>query len=316
MKWLKRLGWTLLTLFVLLNMMAAFHAWKFTHYTDTTAPRTDPAKLGIAGKLKTIVFGVDNPRPVNRRKPSAPFETIYLQGSERIECWMIRQPRPKGTVAMFHGYSGVKSSLLERAEIFLAQGYNVMLADFKGSGGSGGNSTTVGYREAEDVRAVYDYLVREKEGPIVLFGTSQGAAAVLKAMHDNPLQPAGLILECPFSTLYQAVCARMHAVGMPGFPLADLVVFWGSIENGFWGFSHQPREFARSVKAPVLLFYGEKDERVERFEIDAVYRNLNGPKKLVTFPQAGHVNFLRNYTTEWRNATDAFLSGLETQKSR
>jgi len=66
-------------------------------------------------------------------------------------------------------------------------------------------------------------------------------------------------------------------------------------------------EYARSVKVPALLFYGEKDERVTRQEIDDVFANLAGEKQLVTFKEAGHVNYLRRYRDEWHTATSQFL---------
>ena len=31
-KWLKRVGYTFLVLFILVNIIAAFHAYKFTHF--------------------------------------------------------------------------------------------------------------------------------------------------------------------------------------------------------------------------------------------------------------------------------------------
>lgn len=306
-KLLKRIGWALLVLFLLTNVFAAFHAYKFTHYTDTKAPKTDPRKLSFAGKMKTICFGVDNPRPVNGQKPAQPFETILLQSHERLECWYIKTPQPKGTVILFHGYGGQKSSMLDKSDEFLGMGYNTLLVDFMGSGGSGGNYTTIGYKEAQDVKAAYDHLQKAGERNIYLFGTSQGAAAVLKALHDYPIHPKAIIIECPFATLYQAAAARFRAVGVPVFPLTSFLVFWGGVENGFWGFAHKPVEYARSVKVPALLFYGEKDERVTRQEIDDVFANLAGEKQLVTFKEAGHVNYLRRYRDEWHTATSQFL---------
>lgn len=304
---LKRTGWSIFGLFILVNLFAFFHAWKFTHFSDTRAPKTDPRTLSFAGKLKTICFGVDNPRPVNRSVPSRPYRTIFLQGHEKIECWLIGTKNAKGTVAVFHGYGGMKSSMLDKAEEFLGLGYNVLLADFMGSGNSGGNATTIGYHEAEDVKAVFDHLVNAGEKQIFLFGTSMGAVAVLKAVSDYGISPRALVLECPFGTLYEAASARFRAVGVPGFPLAGFLVFWGGVQHGFWGFGHRPVDYAKAVKIPVLLFYGEQDERVTRKEIDEIYKGLQGPKQLITFPQAGHVNYLVAYRKAWRGSVARFL---------
>lgn len=306
-KILRRIAWGILLLFILVNIFAAFHAYKFTHFSSTTAPRTDPNKLSIAGKLKTICFGVDNPRPVTKRKPNRPYKTIHLQSNVRLECWYMEVRQARGTIALFHGYSGEKSSLLERAYELIDMGYNTLLVDFMGSAGSEGHQTTIGYKESENVKTVYDHLVAQGEKNIYLLGTSLGAAAVLKAMHDDPLQPRAIIIECPFATLYDAASARFEAVGVPGFPLAGFLIFWGGVENGFWAFSHRPVGYAAAVKVPVLMFYGEKDERVARAEIDAVFGALPGKKKLVTFPEAGHTNYMGKYRVDWARAVRIFL---------
>lgn len=306
-RFLKRFGWSILSLFILVNVFAFFHAWKFTHFTDTRAPKTDPHALSIAGKIKTICLGVDNPRPVNTSKPSVPYRTITLQSHEKIECWLIEKKAAKGTVAIFHGYSGMKSSMLDKADEFMDLGYNVLLVDFMGSGNSGGDATTIGFKEAKDVKAAYDYLVASGEKNICLFGTSMGAVAVLKAVYDDDIRPRALVLECPFGSLYRAASARFNAVGMPGFPLAGFLVFWGGVQHGFWGFAHRPVEYAKAVKIPTLLFYGEKDERVTRKEIDEIYQHLEGPKQLITFPQAGHANYLVAYRKAWRGSVARFL---------
>lgn len=303
----KRLAWSAGALFLFLNLFCAWHAWKFTHFTNTTAARTNPNRLSAFGKLKTLVVGVDNPRPVNRSVPPVPYETITLQSDFPLEAWLIRTPKAKGTVVLFHGYSGHKSSMTDRAMILREMGFNTLLVDFRGSGGSGGNYTTVGFQESRDVKAAYDYLRRSGERNIWLLGTSLGAAAVLKAVKDGGVQPKGLILEAPFATLYEATCARFRAVGAPEVPLAALVVFWGGTLHGFWGFGHRPAEDARSVKIPALVVYGEKDERVERWEIDAVFGNLDGKKKLVIFPESGHVNFLSRNRPEWTAALREFI---------
>jgi uncharacterized protein YhhL (DUF1145 family) len=99
-----------LILFILMNVVAAFHAYKFTHFiTSETAKTGDPVKLNTAQKFKTLIFGVNNPRPTNKLFPSRKFETIKLESNKSIECWLIPQQGARGTVVIFHGYGGDKS---------------------------------------------------------------------------------------------------------------------------------------------------------------------------------------------------------------
>jgi uncharacterized protein len=146
-------------------------------------------------------------------------------------------------------------------------------------------------------------LKQQNEQNIILFGTSMGAAAVA----EFQIKPDAAILECPFGSMYKTTCARFQQMGIPCFPMADLLVFWGGVQQGFWAFSHNPQDYAKQVNFPVLLLYGEKDQDVSRDEIDTIFKNLNGPKTLKTYPEAGHINYLLQYKTEWVNDVSAFL---------
>ena len=310
-KFFKRLGWVTLIVFILLNIVAFFHAYKFTHFSSTPGTKTKARDLVFMEKVKALIFGINNPRPVNKTAPAKKFETISIQSNKKIECWLIKADSSRGSVILFHGYGGEKSSMLDKADEFLKLGYSVLLVDFMGAGGSEGNQTTIGFKEAEEVKSCYDYLLLKGEKKIYLFGTSLGAAAILKSIHDYSIEPAGIMIECPFATLYQTTAARFKSLHVPSFPLAGLLVFWGGVQNGFWGFSFKPVEYAKSVKCPALLFYGEKDEKVSRNEIEAIFSNLTGSKQLKTFAHAGHENYLAKYKSEWTKEIKEFLLSTE-----
>lgn len=307
-KLFKRTGWILLFIFILMNVVAYFHAYKFTHFANTTNPKTKAETLSFGKKIITLFTGIDNPRPQNSIKPNKPFESIILNSNKKIACWLLKADSSRGTVILFHGYGGEKSSLLDKADIFLQLGYNTLLVDFMGSGESEGNQTTIGYKEAEEVRTCFNYLADKGEKNIYLFGTSLGAAAIIKSIYSYKIKPSGILIECPFGSLYKTTCARFNTLGVPSFPMAGLLVFWGGVQNGFWGFGYRPSEYAAEINSPTLLLYGEKDEKVSREEIDEIYKNLRGQKTLVSFPNAAHENYLIKYKTEWRNAVSGFLN--------
>lgn len=291
-----------------MNTVAIFHSYKFTHFADTNTEKTQkPELLTFGEKLKALFLGVNNPRPKNKPKPSN-FETIELQSNKKIECWYSSKDSAKGTVILCHGYGGEKSSMLDKAEIFDSLKYNTFLIDFMGSGGSEGNTTTIGFKEAEEVKTAYDYLTKKGDRDIYLFGTSMGAVAIMKAIKDYDLNPKGIIIECPFGTMYETVSARFKNMHVPTFPMAGLLVFWGGVQNGFWAFNHNPTTYAKRITIPTLLLYGEKDKNVSRKEIDNIYENLSGRKTLKTYPLAGHENYLVKYRIEWSEDVVRFLA--------
>jgi hypothetical protein len=81
---LKRLTRFILYLFVIVNTIACFHAYKFTHFDETiTQKPKDPKDLVFTEKLKTLLFGVSLPRPQNLNSPDFPFSEIALNSNKK-----------------------------------------------------------------------------------------------------------------------------------------------------------------------------------------------------------------------------------------
>ncbi|GAB2474882.1 hypothetical protein GCM10011375_23990 [Hymenobacter qilianensis] len=57
--------------FVLVNAVAFFHAWRFTHFSDETgAKQASPEQLSALQKAALLLTGVQNPKPVNQATPT------------------------------------------------------------------------------------------------------------------------------------------------------------------------------------------------------------------------------------------------------
>jgi len=305
---MKKLLRLILVLFITMNIIAMFHAYKFTHFNASATERTNPSNIGFAEKIKILFTGVALPRPQTRLVPERPYNTIYLNSNVKIAAWQMQTSlASKGTVILFHGYGGEKSNMLDRAYVLLDMGYNVMLPDFMGAAQSEGNQCTIGFKEAENVKTFVDYLQQKGIQNIFLLGASMGAAAVMRAEYLKPLPVKGIILECPFGTMRQTVKNRFEMMHIPYFPLGDMLTFWGGVENGFNAFSHNPEIYAKNIRVPTLLMYGEKDDRVKRSETENIYRNLSCRKTLRTFPLAGHESYLNDYRNEWTETVKTFL---------
>jgi alpha-beta hydrolase superfamily lysophospholipase len=298
----------LLLVFVLTNVIANFHAYKFTHYGPASDERLDVNRFTTAQKIKASLIGVSPSRPKTRRLPQRPYTSIRLKSNKEIECWLMEVDSAKGTAILCHGYGGEKSSMLDKADVLLEAGYNTMLIDFMGSGGSEGYTTTIGFYEAQQVKSAYDYLWQKGERHFILLGTSMGAVAIIKAQHDYQLQGTSLVLECPFGSLLKAVRARFAIVGAPTFPMDRLLIFWGGLQQGFNAFKFSPEDYARDITCPSLLLYGEQDNRVSRSEIDSIFMHLKGPKTMRTYPLAGHESYLNQYRKEWIEDVKTFIN--------
>jgi uncharacterized protein len=260
-------------------------------------------------KLEALVYGVEIYKPKVRAKPPH-YQVISLLTSDSIKlsAWLSKVPNAKGTVILFPGYASAKDALLANAKVFNQLGYHTLLVDFRGVGESEGIETTIGYREAEDVKTAFRYVETLKLNPkIYLFGNSMGAAAVLRALSEYNLPATAALVECPFGSMLAAVRARVRTMNLPPSPIAELLVFWGGWQNNYWAFGHQPSEYAKKVKVPTLLLYGNADERVTPAETQAIFANLAGEKKLKTFDDLGHEHFLSKFPQEWTTEVKNFL---------
>lgn len=305
---IKKTGLLATILFVLINCIAFIHAYKFTHFADPTSKKTQkPEKLSVSEKCKSLILGVVIPRPMNKTKPHY-LDTLQLQSNKKIQCWYSHPDTSLGVVVICHGYGADKSTMLDKAQIFDSLHYSVFLLDFMGSGGSEGNTTTIGFKEGEQVKTVYEYLQSNGNKNIYLYGTSMGAVAIMKAIHSHSIAPNAILIECPFGSMRETVSARFKNMNVPSFPMVDLLVFWGGVQNGFWAYSHNPSNYAKNISCPTLLLYGAKDKNVSKKEIDTIYKNLSGQKKRIDYPLAGHENYLIKYRNEWIQDVSTFLS--------
>lgn len=311
---LRVLNYFLLLLFIIANIVAYNHAYYFIHFSDVNTPKLDIKEVknfSAWQKLKLLLGGVAVPKSQNFAQPQAQTQTIELQSdTKQLEAWYIPVwiPEYKGTVILFHGYSGCKSSMLQEARQFRSMGYHTLLVDFRGHGNSEGFDTSIGIEEAKDVKAAYDYIQEKTpDSPIILYGVSMGAVSILKAVHDYDLKAAKVIVGCPFASLRQAVLNRFEMMSAPSFLAADLLIFWGSVQGGFWGYSHDVTTYAKKLKMPTLLLYGQHDPKVKQSEIDLVFEAMACPKQLQVFECGGHDDLYSSCVEKWYTVVQGFL---------
>lgn len=312
-KWLRRVLYFCGFLFILLNVVAAFHAYKFTHFYDNNRSYTKkPEEMSGLEKAKVILFGVNYvKRPLNSA-PDVPYENVAIETDDELQLkgWYVPVTNPVGTIIMFHGHGGTRSGVLTELKAFHQLGYNVFAIDFRAHGESAGNVCTIGFKETADVKAAYRFIRNKGENNLVLWGASMGAATIMHTLAEtNELSPAKVILEMPFGSLTKAVEARLRMMNLPPRPLSTLLTFWGGTENGFWAFSHRPTEYAKEIKAPVLLQWGRNDSRVSENETTSIFENLSSSdKRLVVYENSGHESLAKKEPAKWITNVAAFLA--------
>jgi alpha-beta hydrolase superfamily lysophospholipase len=286
------------------NAIVAAHAWRFTHFAVGGAKTANPETLSPGDRVLVALTGVVVPRPTLGRLPAEAGLSAASSIEAGVSTWNVAGAG-RGTALLFHGYGGSKSDLLDEAAVLHSAGWTTLMVDFPGSGESPGNTTSLGWAEADIVAELAK--AHQNDGPLVLFGKSMGSAAVLRAVGVLGARAEALVLENPYDRLTTTVGHRFEAMGLPPQPGAGLLVFWGGVELGFNGFAMNPVDFAANVHTPSLLLTGERDPRVHLAEVESIRASLAGPAEIVVFPGAGHVGLYSADAALWRSAVIGFL---------
>lgn len=306
--------WVILVQVILFNISAALYAYKLTHFYNDTSLYNERPEGNVFTKTWKLFSGPRFGKSVIAEFPSFAFDTVTLktQNGIFIDAWYGKtDSTAKGTVILFHGVTINKGQLLTEASEFRYLGYNVLLVDFRAHGNSGGITTTLGWREAEEVKLAYEFVISQGEKKIICWGSSMGAVAIARAISDYELKPSGVILEMPFGSLQSHLKARARMFGFSGFPekpFSFFVAWWIGMERGFNGFNHKTTRYVSKIHCPVLMQWGALDASVVKDETEKIFGAIaTSNKKLVVYTTAAHESMLQRDPLKWRIEVGKFL---------
>jgi uncharacterized protein len=210
-------------------------------------------------------------------------EGVSLRG------WQCPALTPRqGSIIYLHGVADNRASAAGVIPRFTKEGLDVVAYDSRGHGMSEGETCTYGHFEKLDLRRVIDSL---KPGPVILIGTSMGAAVALQAAVGHP-RVASIVAAEVFSDL--ATTARERAPHfMPEWVLRR-VLRVAERRGEFKVDDVSPIEAAAALHIPVLLIHGAEDRDTGPDHSRRVFAALAGPKRLIIVPHARHNQSLSN----------------------
>ncbi|HJR58917.1 MAG TPA: alpha/beta hydrolase [Vicinamibacterales bacterium] len=197
----------------------------------------------------------------------------------------------RGTIIYLHGVADNRSSSAGVIRRYVSRGFDVLAYDSRRHGASTGEVCTYGFYEKQDLRAVVDSA---STGPVVLIGTSLGAAVALQAAADDPRISRVVAAEI-FSDL-ETVARERAPFLLPSWVVRkafDLAEQRGSFKVA----DVSPVLAARRVAVPVLLIHGAADRETPPAHSERVLAALAGPKRLLLVEGAGHNQSLNESST-------------------
>lgn len=204
----------------------------------------------------------------------APFVSLVYQTPAGMNMRGMWHP-PQGNrpvIVFFHGNAGHLGDRLFKAHEFIAKGYGVAMAGYRGYSGNPGFPSEKNLMD--DGRAVIDALIQKGYAPssMILYGESLGTGVAVRMAYERPDIKA-VILEAPFTSL--ADVAQRH---FPVFPVKKL------LKHRF-----DSDKIVSALQMPVLVLHGTNDQTTSIEIGHALFSHVTAPKKqFVSVKQAGH----------------------------
>jgi len=227
-------------------------------------------------------------RVTSQPAPQNCVDAQFAGAGVTLRGWSCAATSPRrGTIVYLHGIADNRGSAAGVVQRFLPLGFDVIAYDSRAHGDSEGDACTYGFFEKQDLHRVVDLLPR---GPVVLIGTSLGAAVALQEAAGDARITAVVAAET-FSDLRTVATERAPAILTKG--TIDRAFALAEIQANFRVDDVHPQNAARRIAAPVLLIHGAQDIETPPAHSERVYAALNGPKRLILVPGAGHNGSLR-----------------------
>src|SRR5205085_2557242 len=119
--------------------------------------------------------------------------TLTTADGLALLCWYLPPPEGRPVVLYFHGNGGNIGYRADRVARFAAEGFGVLMLEYRGYGGNPGSPSEAGF--IADAEAALRFLHNEgvAASRVVLYGESLGSGVAVQIAARHPV--AALILE-------------------------------------------------------------------------------------------------------------------------
>ncbi len=241
--------------------------------------------------------------------------TLTSRDGTRLSCmWIPAKEKSLKAVVLAHGHGCCAVNSYKYAKPFLERNYNALLFDFRNSGNSEGNITTLGFLEKYDLQAVVDEVfLRLGENAIVgTHGESMGAATVLmQACMDKRL--SFTVADCPFFDMRKQLQYNLKkAHRLPAVPFLAFGAFFYFLRTGCSMKDVSPLKAIEEKNGlpdlPILFIHGTDDAYILPEASVKLYAAKRGKKMLWLCKGAKHARSITVDPEGYEAHIDVFLN--------
>ncbi|MFO0874468.1 MAG: alpha/beta fold hydrolase [Phycisphaerales bacterium] len=265
------------------------------------------ATMWLTGCMERLFYQpTREPTPAPRSAyPQAEVVRFESADGTRLCGWFLPSrttPRAEAaTIVHVHGNAGSMASHLFFVENLPAEGFNVLLFDYRGYGESDGSPWKRGplIEDAQAAVRTARTLPGVDPGRLALFGQSLGGGIATIVMASDP-DIRSAVLESPLAS-WRDVAASALGGDPPGWWARSLATWL--IADG--GSSPRPIDAIASIDRPILILHGDADEVIPVSQGKRLAQAAPNAELLIL--PGGRHNTLQSTHPEVRRAIVEFL---------
>ncbi len=221
---------------------------------------------------------------------------VPVENELSIICRAFPADENNPWILFFHGNGEVVSDYDGIAPIYNQLGINLLVADYRGYGASGGRPTFTDM--VKDAVTIFDYVYHNlppdgREYSWYVMGRSLGSISALELAAKFPGKLKGLIIESGFISVTRLI----DHLGLPS--PGDLTPL-----------EEKSRRLVGSIKLPALVIHGERDRLVPLEQGKDLYETLGTEQKeFQVIPRADHNDIMFVDSEKYMQAVEKFIKG-------
>ena len=238
--------------------------------------------------------------------------SFFTDDNINIKGWFLpSKEKSYKTIIICHGWGTNKSDVLSSTIFFLKRGFNLLYFDFRNHGESGGNKSSLGKLESQDLISAVDFLKTKKKQQsekIGIYGVSMGASvAIIATALDKRI--SAVISDSPFSSFNYIISKYAKLFyKIPKYPLVPITLFFIMSRLGFNPEKTSAIYYVSKIAPrPIFIIHGEMDDRIPVSEGKILFDIANEPKIFWTVKNANHLESYSKSAFEYEKRTSDFF---------
>ncbi|GMQ63590.1 alpha/beta hydrolase [Vallitalea maricola] len=219
------------------------------------------------------------------------------------------------TIVLVHWHESNHKAMYPIAELFLKQGYNVVLYDGRAHGNNTAKTVTFGYYEKDDLQIVIDYINGKmtKNNIIGALGQSMGGATIgYYSGTDHAAEYLDFaIIDSGFTSMDAEITWQIKSFIIP-MP-TKLLTKLGNISNSqLYGFSYKEVSIIDAMKKnniPTLIIHSKLDNKCPYYMGEELFEAIqHDNKQMITFDNSKHLCAFWDDKKKYKEAVFRFIN--------